>query len=619
MIIATAGHVDHGKTALIKALTGQQTDRSAEELRRGMSIELGYAWLDCPDGKTIDLVDVPGHDRFMRTLLAGMGCVDAVMLVVAADDGVMPQTLEHLQLLKLLGGRPVLLVISKCTSVSAERARQVQQQGLELLAELRIQTPPSFLIDSLSGDGIAALVKQLHAWAARFPAPNDQGPARMSIDRHFIQPGSGNIVTGTLLSGCVQAGDSLRLSDNGAPLRIRRIQVHGQNAAKAQAGQRCALNLVGELAGSDLSRGSQLLEAAIFAPTACFDARLELIARLPNRGTLQLHMGNAVINARCVPLKGEPLTVNPLYGQWILERPVCCRHNERFIIRDSASRKLLGSGLVIDPFAHRKGRQRPDHLAALGAMDNADADQALHSLLAVLPDGVDLGRFMLSRHLHTAPALASHSATLRVGNWLCRRSDFNQQLQNLLAVLSEHHQQHANQPGLQRPHLFRQLRLTSHSRLLSAVIRHALDNQLLQQSGPSLHLPGHRPQPDTQALGWFEQVRPAFCSCAPRPPIIGELMAELQLDKTELILRLDRLCVWGLLVCIGRNRYLLPDSVEYLLNLASELTTLSDEGRFSTASFRDHSGIGRNHSVALLEYFDKAGLTCQSGQQRRLA
>ncbi|MFO7705358.1 MAG: selenocysteine-specific translation elongation factor [Halopseudomonas sp.] len=619
MIIATAGHVDHGKTALIKALTGQQTDRSAEELRRGMSIELGYAWLDCPDGKTIDLVDVPGHDKFMRTLLAGMGCVDAVMLVVAADDGVMPQTLEHLQLLKLLGGRPVLLVISKCASVSAERSRQVQQQVLQLLPELSIQNPPSFLVDSLSGDGIAALVEQLNAWAARFPVPNHQGPARMSIDRHFSQPGAGTIVTGTLLSGGVQIGDSLRLSDNGADLRIRSIQVHGQNAGKAQTGQRCALNLAGDLASADLGRGSQLLEAAIFAPTACFAARLELIARLPNRGTLQLHMGNAVINARCVPLKGEPLPVDQVFGQWVLERPVCCRHHERFIIRDPASRKLLGSGLVIDPFAASKGRQRPDRLAALLAMDNPDADQALHSLLKVLPDGVDLGRFMLSRHRHSEPAAASHADSLRVGAWLCRRSDFDQQLQRVLAALTEHHQQHADQPGINRPQLLRQLGLASHSRLLSAVIRHALDSQMLQQSGPSLHLPGHQPQADAQTLSWFEQLRPAFAGCAPRPPVIGELMAALTLDKSELMLRLDRLCAWGLLVCIGRNRYLLPDSVEHLLGLATELATHDHAGQFSTANFRDHSGIGRNHSVALLEYFDKVGLTRQSGQQRRLA
>ena len=619
MIIATAGHVDHGKTALIKALTGQHTDRTAEEMRRGMSIELGYAWLECADGKTIDLVDVPGHEKFMRTLLAGMGCVDAVMLVVAADDGVMPQTLDHLQVLKLLGGRPVVVAVSKCANVTDERARQVQQEVIDLLAELSIEQPPSFLIDSLSGDGVAALIDQLNAWANSFPATDDQGPARMSIDRHFSQPGAGNIVTGTLLSGRIQIGDTLRLSDNGTPLRIRSIQVHGQTVTTAQAGQRCALNLVGELVGSDLSRGSQLLDAAIFAPTACFDSRLELIAGLPNRGTLQLHMGNAVFNARCVPLKGEPLPADRPYGQWILDRPVCCRYGERFIIRDPASRKLLGSGWVIDPFTQSKGRQRPDRLAALLAMDSPDADQVMQSLLRVLPDGVDLGCFMLARHLSKEPAWAQHPDTLRVGNWICRRSDYDQGLQYLLAALAEHHDRHPDQAGMNRPQLARHLGLPTNSRLLSTIIRHALNGQILQQSGPSLHLPGHQPEPDAQTLSWFEQLLPAFHACAPRPPIIGELMTQLRLGKAGLMPRLDRLCSLGLLICIGRNRYLLPESIDHLLSLANELATQNNQGQFSTASFRDHSGIGRNHSVALLEYFDKVGLSRQSGQYRRLA
>lgn len=619
MIIATAGHVDHGKTALIKALTGQHTDRTVEEQRRGMSIELGYAWMDCAEGKTIDLVDVPGHEKFMRTLLAGMGCVDAVMLVVAADDGVMPQTLEHLQVLKLLGGRPVLVVISKCASVTNERALQVQQETLQLLAELAIHNPPSFLLDSLSGAGMAALVEQLNTWAESFSAADDQGPARMSIDRHFSQPGAGDIVTGTLLSGCVQTGDVLRLSDNGASLRIRSIQVHGRAARAAHAGQRCALNLVGDLAGADLTRGSQLLDAAIFAPSACLDARLQLISRLPNRGTLQLHMGNAVINARCVPLRGEPLTADQHYGQWILDRPVCCRYGERFIIRDPASRKLLGSGQVLDPFAEGKGRQRPECLAALVAMDAPDADQALQNLLAVLADGVDLGRFMRARHLTMEPGRARHPETLRVAGWLCRQADFDQCLQHLLAALAEHHLQHPDQAGMTRPRLTRHLGLPTRSRLLSAVIRHALDRHTLQQSGPNLHLPGHKPQADAQSLDWFAQLQPAFSACAPRPPIIGELMADLNLDKAELLTRLDKLSALGLLACVGRNRYLLPESVDHLLRVAGELARQQDDGQFSTASFRDHSGIGRNHSVAVLEYFDKAGLTRESGHYRRLA
>lgn len=623
MIIATAGHVDHGKTALIRALTGQQTDRTAEEQRRGMSIELGYAWLDCPDGHTVDIVDVPGHEKFMRTLLSGMGCVDAVMLVVAADDGIMPQTLEHLEVLRLLGTRPLVVVISKCASVTPVQAEGVRDEVLNHLASLGLGTPALFLVDSLSGTGIPDVRLLLHRWAKDFVREQDrhstdQSPARMSIDRHFNQPGMGDVVTGTLLSGRVGVGDHLRLSDNGQTLRVRGIQIHGQAVSSAQAGQRCALNLGGELAGAHMGRGSQLLAPGLYAPTQCIDSRLELSSPLPNRANLQLHLGNAVINARCVPLKGEPLPTDQVYGQWILEQPICCRQGERFIIRDPASRRLLGSGLIIDPFARSKGRQRPERLATLVAMDLPQPDRSLTALLAVLRDGVDLRRFLLARHLTAEPASAQQQDNLRRGNWLCRRTDFEHCLEHLTVLIDKHHHQHPDQVGITRPQLARGLQLAADSRLLAAVVREALDRESLQQSGAALHRPGHQPRPDEQTLGWFEQLRPHFNTCAPRPPVIGELMDALELDKANLLLRLDRLCVLGMLVCIGRNRYLLPQSVDRLLGLAADLAAQNDQGQFSTAGFRDHSGIGRNHSVALLEYFDRAGLTRQRGQQRIL-
>lgn len=187
------------------------------------------------------------------------------------------------------------------------------------------------------------------------------------------------------------------------------------------------------------------------------------------------------------------------------------------------------------------------------------------------------------------------------------------------SLLAEHHQQHPDQAGLNRPQLARLLGLPANSRLLSVLVRHALDHQLLRQIGPNLHLPGHQAQPDAQALDWYEQLRPGFLGCAPRPPIIGELLAELKLEKAELLTRLDRLCALGLIACIGRNRYLLPESVEHLLGLAAELAEQQTDKHFTTARFRDHTGIGRNHSVAVLEYFDKLKLTRPSGQYRRLA
>ncbi|WP_373185561.1 selenocysteine-specific translation elongation factor [Halopseudomonas sp.] len=615
MIIATAGHVDHGKTALIKALTGQHTDRTAEERRRGMSIELGYAFLAGESGHNIDFVDVPGHEKFMRTLLAGVACVDALMLVVAADDGVMPQTLEHLALAGLLGVQQMVVVISKSSLASIE---QLQALELDLIARVQqagCPPPKCFAVDSLAGTGIDVLRAQLQQWACQAEQPDASGPARMTIDRHFSQPGLGSIVTGTLLSGRITTGDSLQLSDTGTSLRIRGIQIHRQAAQQALAGQRCAINLSGDLAGASIGRGSQLLASDTRSLTNRFDASLQLTGDNP-RGPVQLHIGGAVVNARLVPLKGLMAAAGESYGQWILEQPLCCFQSDRFIIRDPAARRLLGSGRVVDPFAPSRGRQKPERLAVLRAMDHGEPVRALDQLLDALPDGVDLQRFMLARRMDRLPQLPED--TCQVGHWLCRRSSLELLSQSAVAAVGQHHQSHPDRRGPSRPQLTRQLGLTPDSRMLAVAVRGCLDAGLLQQTGACLHLPAHEAKPDAQTVAFLDRVKAHFAACSPRPPVIGELTAQLQIDKQELLKWLDRLCSAGLLVFVARNRYLLPEAADQLLEYARSLAATKPDGQFSTADFRDCSGIGRNHSVAVLEYFDRAGLTREVGALRML-
>jgi selenocysteine-specific elongation factor len=615
MIIATAGHVDHGKTALINALTGQQTDRTAEEQRRGMSIELGYAFLPQASGRSIDFVDVPGHEKFMRTLLAGIASVDALMLIVAADDGVMPQTMEHIALMGLLNIHQVVVVITKSALASPQQVSAIEQDVLARVRKEGCPAPASFSVDSLTGTGIDALRMQLEQWAAEAEPVDGTGPARLIIDRHFSQLGLGSIVTGTVLSGHIAPGDSLQLSDTGANLRVRGIQVHHQTTSQAFGGQRCALNISGDLAGVSVGRGSQLLASGTWAPTSRFDARVRLLDDTV-RGAVQLHIGSAVVNARMVPLKGLAAPTGEIYGQWILEKPLCCFQGDQFIIRDPAARRLLGSGLVIDPFAPQRGRQKAGRLAILTALDQSDTAQALECMLDALPNGVDLHRFMLSRRIDQLPEITGD--TLQIGQWLCHRPNLDALSKRLTATINQHHQSHPDRMGPTRSQLARVLDLSPDSRLLAAAVRSCLDANALRQTGPCLHLPTHEAKPDAQSLTVLERVMPQFASCTPRPPVIGELVEQLQIDKNELIHWLDRLCTLGLLVFISRNRYLLPAAAEQLLDSARYLATRQSDGRFSTADFRDHSGIGRNHSVAVLEYFDRAGLTRQAGSMRML-
>ncbi|WP_339842851.1 selenocysteine-specific translation elongation factor [uncultured Halopseudomonas sp.] len=611
MIVATAGHVDHGKTALIKALTGQHTDRTEEERRRGISIELGYAYLSGTPEQSIDFVDVPGHEKFMRTLLAGIGCVDAMMLVVAADDGVMPQTHEHIELIGLLNIPQVMVVISKSALATPEQMQIIEQDVLGLVQKQGARDPVCFRVDSLLGTGVEAIQGQLQLWASSTPKPDPIGQARLIVDRHFKQPGLGSVVTGTLLGGQIQVGDSLQLSDNGALVRVRGIQIHHQEAERALAGQRCAINLSGDLEDAAFGRGSQLLAKGTRAPTNRFDARL-CLKEQSLRGNVQLHIGSAVVNARLVPLKGLESSVS--YGQWVLERPLCCFHGDHFIVRDPASRTLLGSGVIVDPFAPQRGRQKPERLAVIKAMDNVDSHQALEAMLDVQPEGVDIQRFTLSRGLEAVSS--TYRDRLQIGDWMWRRSALDNLSEQALAMVTQYHQTCPELLGPTRPQLAEQLALAADSRVLAVILRQELDKRRLRQTGPCLHLLTHEPKPAAQLLEWFDRVHRTFLDCSPRPPVIGDLVTQLAVDKHELVAWLDRLSIAGLLVYVARNRYLLPADADRLFDDARRLAADHHDGHISTADFRDRSGIGRNHSVAVLEYFDRVGLTRPLGSYR---
>ncbi|MFN3579511.1 MAG: selenocysteine-specific translation elongation factor [Pseudomonas sp.] len=621
MIIATAGHVDHGKTALIRALTGQETDRSAEEQRRGMSIELGYAHIDWPDGCTADLVDVPGHEKFMRTLLSGVSCVEGVMLVVAADDGLMPQTHEHIQLLNLLGIRQLMLVISKCAKVARTRQLEVQAQVLVALRLADLPEPPSFFVDSLQPSGIEELGMALHDWVTRQPPRPRDGLARMAIDRHFSQPGAGHVVTGTLLAGIIQPGDSLLLSSSGQPLRVRSLQVHGKQVTQVQAGQRCALDLVGAVQAQELQRGAQLLAASAWAPIRRFDCQLQLTSPLPRHGQVQLHMVGAVVNARWRAVGGK----DSGYAQWLLEQPLCCRRGDRLVVRDPASRRLLGSGMVLDPFAADQRRHRPERLAALAALSQENPERALAGLANSLTDGVDLQRFARTLHLSNdqleglVHELSLQQAMYQQGHWLAPQQRLLTTCDLLVEATQSYHLQHPDQRGPNLSQLARITTMPIRSKLLQQALRTCLDNGELKQSGPCLQRPEHQPLLPEPLQQTLKQLRPLFEACAPRPPIIGELMQNLNLPREQLLEQLDQLGHKGELVRVGRNRYLLPASLEQLLQVAAESAARDQHGRIDTALFRDLSGIGRNHSVALLEYLDAVGLTRLRPDGRRLA
>lgn len=615
MIIATAGHVDHGKTSLVRALTGQETDRTAEERQRGMSIDLGFAHLPTPNGIGIDLVDVPGHERFMRTLMVGVGAVDAVMLVVAADEGVMPQTLEHIELISLLGIDRVVVVLTKIFRSPAQARASLSTQLRVLIAESGPEHVEVVEVDSVTGLGIDVLRRVLLNMTQHPQQPQHRLLERFWVDRHFHRPGAAHVVTGTLYQGRITPGQTLRLTPSGAELKVRFIQRHGRTVEALSAGQRGALDLGGPVNDEDIERGSQLLSADAWLMTRRFDARIDKQTGASWRGDLQVHLAGATVSARQVPLRDVESDPGHTYSQWILDVPLACRFGDRFIVRNATSRSLVASGMVIDPQAPTRGRQRPDRLAALKAMDQANPAAAMGALFDTLPDGLDLHGFARSRHLPRTELGAAISEVSQIEpvfhrrGWACWERQLLAWKTSIKDEVCRWHLQQPERRGPTLAALARTLAVPSDSRLLGFAIRDLLDSGDLRQSGPCLHQPGHSPQPGAASEALFRRMAPLFRICAPRPPVIGELLDTLQIERDALQTALDELTAVGALVFVGRNRYLLPESADTLYRAAAELAQRSPDASFSAADFRDHTGIGRNHSVAVLEYLDRSGLT----------
>jgi selenocysteine-specific elongation factor len=369
MILATAGHVDHGKSALVEALTGVHPDRLPEERRRGMTLDLGFGhWLH--DGEPVGAVDVPGHERFVRTMLAGAAGVDAVCLVVAADAGVQPQTREHLAICHLLGLRQGVVAITKCDLASAARLAEVRAQLAALVAETFLAQAPVVETSARTGAGIAALRQALEQAASRAPARDGAAPVRLPVDRSFTVAGHGTVVTGTLISGTVAVGDTLELAPAGLRLRVRGLEAYAQPAAAVRAGQRVAVNLAAIAAG-EIRRGMVLLEPGVFATTRELDVACEFLpgAAVPrHRARLSVHLGASRAPATLLWLE------QPRYAQLRLQSPVVAAPGDRLILRQLSPALTLGGGQVLDPLPplHPRG----GYGAAAAFLAGCDADPA---------------------------------------------------------------------------------------------------------------------------------------------------------------------------------------------------------------------------------------------------
>ncbi|MBV8779553.1 MAG: selenocysteine-specific translation elongation factor, partial [Alphaproteobacteria bacterium] len=631
MILATAGHIDHGKTALIQALTGVDADRLPEEKRRGLTIDLGFAYATLPDGTELGFVDVPGHERFLSNMLAGVLSIDRVLLVVAADDGPRPQTLEHLDILELIGVGEVTGVITKIDRVEPARANAVMAETEAMLLVAGFARPAIFQVSSRTGEGIAALAGHLQT-SAQSAARGRVGTSvpglfRMPIDRAFTLPGIGLVLTGTIAAGTVALGDRLVISPKGIPVRVRGLHGHNRPIETAAAGDRCAINVAGSFPeGAEPRRGDLIVAAERHAPTTRLDLSLRVsrYGRAPLRDGLpvHLHLGTSDTVGRIAVLEAREIAPGATgFVQIDLEHPIGASCGDRAVLRDHAAKRTLAGGHAVDPFAPRRGRRQPARLATLEALATTDDRQAFARLLAV-QGVVELGQFALARNL--APGeldrltesgeffLAGPARAPVAVSWgrLASLGD------KIVAALGAWHQAQPDALGPTRPALITQLRGAASEAALDAALEQLTKAGRAVRQGPIYHLPEHQPRLTRSDEQLWAQLCPLLAAEDLRPPRIRELAAELGLEPAAVERLLSRAERLGRVARVADNRFFLPETLARLAEIASALADSSPEGTFTAASFKDRSGVGRNLSIEVLEYLDKMGATRRTGDVR---
>ncbi|WP_339859255.1 selenocysteine-specific translation elongation factor [Pseudohongiella acticola] len=639
MIIATAGHVDHGKTTLIKALTGKNTDQLAEEQRRGLTIDLGFAWRHDSEAGTLGFVDVPGHARFIRTMLAGLAGVDAALLVIAADAGPMPQTHEHLALLELLGIHRGIVVMSRTDRADAQQQTDCRAAIHALLQHSPLASSPMIAVDSISGLGMDDLLAAIRTLAANTPTRSSEGHPRFLIDRRFTVPGAGSVVTGTLLNGRLSVAQQtpMQLAPVNRSVRLRGIQIDGQAATGIISGQRAALNLTGELDNEHPQRGDWLLAAEPdHNNRPLISQRLDVHLRiLPDksihRGTLQILTGATAVSGRLVwlapaagkePAAGKAPAANkePVAGlaQLLLDKPVHVMAGDAVIVREPAANITLGGGRVLDPQGRQRGRSRPEALARLSALSTVSSATVALAVELNHQQEIDLTVFAGRWNL-TAPELdelLTQHSVVRLGQQGLSHAHYAAAQAIILQCVQQAHDEHPEQLGI-HPQLLLRAAATELSRQTAKrLVDQLVSEHRLHRHGVVLALPDHQAVPPAQDEALYLRVREALANAGLRPPIVGELGALLGLERDAMLAFMHRLQGWGYVLPVAPNRFYLPKQLDDLAAVAQALCEEGTDGGFSAADYRDRSDIGRNLTIRVLEYLDRVGITVYRNERR---
>jgi selenocysteine-specific elongation factor len=614
VIVGTAGHVDHGKTSLVKVLTGVDTDRLKEEKARGISIELGYAYKALRDGNVLGFVDVPGHEKFVDHMVAGATGVDFVLLVIAADDGPMPQTIEHLDIVEILGVREGAVAMTKVDRVDAARRAECEGQIRDLLAASSLAEAPIFPVSNVTGEGLEALQAHLASMAARAAERRPGEGFRLAIDRCFTLDGVGTVVTGTVFSGEVQVGDEVMVTPAGTSARVRSLHAQNRASTAGHAGERCALALAG-VARDAIARGEWIVAPRLHAPTARFDARLRHSAReataLRHWSAVHLHLGAEHVLARVALLEGESLAPGAdALAQIVAERPIGALAGDAFVLRDASGARTLGGGRVLDPQGRERHRRAPERLEVLRKLEAPTPRLRLEALIESTDTGLDLKRFLVSNNT-TEAALDLGPEVVRVrdgdsdivigaATWSALRARF---VDRLAAY-------HAERPDDMGPDLGRIRRMAfprEEPAVLQAVATALLASGEIARSGPWWHLPSHSIRLSAREETLAQRILPLLQERGYDPPWVRDIARDLAVPENEVRTLMRQLGRRGDVFAVVKDLFYARDAVARLAAIARALE--EEHGMVRAAEFRDRTGIGRKRAIQILEFFDRVGFT----------
>ncbi len=624
-VAGTAGHIDHGKSALVKALTGTDPDRLDEERRRGMTIDLGFAHFDLPSGRRVGIVDVPGHERLIKNMLAGATGIDLVLLVIAADEGIMPQTREHLDILRFLPVRAGVVVLNKVDLVEEPSWLSLVREDVKtLVAGTFLDGAPVVDVSAKTGQGTAALVQTMDRLLDQLPAHEVDAPARLPIDRAFVMPGFGTVVTGTLWSGRIATGDTLEILPQGREIRVRGVQSHGQTVAAGMAGSRVAVNLAG-IEKSDVERGNVLCTPGVFRPTSLVDIHLTLLAGSPalaHLGRVRLYIGSDEAIGRVVLLDRPRLEPNAsTVAQVKLERLVVAADGDPFVIRRFSPMTTVGGGEIINAHAPKRRRgaasvEAIEQATAGGLSDRVEAAVLDSGRQGTTPEElvkkVSAGRTQVDEAIS---AMVARGSILELRGHLFHRQAADGLTNAITREIGSFHDAHPWRVGIPKDELKTKALGAGDSRLYAHVLAQMAAGNVVEETGEFVRRPGYTPSlggPDVKARDHVVRLLRSGRFAPPSRDEMAKGAGELAVFDRMLRMLLDEGTVVEIAPGIFFDRGVL-DEVKAVV--AEEIDKM---GTITVAGLRDRLQTSRKYALTVLEYFDRIKLTRRIGDARVL-